>query len=58
MYSHSTLRFIYNSSIAEARMSSPARLFKKFRAAATNERIDLNFSWRASKNPLKKPYRI
>ena len=36
-------------------MSSPAKLFNKFRAAGTNERLDLTLFWRASEDPFKKP---
>ena len=36
-------------------MPSPARLFNGFRAASTNECLNLSLSWRASKNPLKRP---
>ena len=43
---------------SEARMPKSAKLFKRFRAAATNERLDLSLSWRASEDPLKKLYRI
>ena len=31
---------------SEARMPSPARLSKRFRAAGTNGRLDLSLSWR------------
>ena len=34
-------------------MQSPARLFNRFRAAATKGRLHRSLSWRASENPLK-----
>ena len=43
---------------SEARMPSPARLFKRFRSAGTNERLDLSLSWQASEDPLKRPYEM
>ena len=43
---------------SEARMPSLARLFKRFRATGTNERLDLSLTWRVSENPLKRPYKI
>ena len=33
-------------------MANPARLFKRFRAAGTNGRLDLSLFWRASEDPL------
>ena len=48
-YSAFHLWFVHS----EAQMSSPARLFKRFRAAGTNGRLDLNLSWRASEAHLK-----
>ena len=43
---------------SEARMPNPSRLFKRFRAADTNGRLDLILSWRASEDPLKRPHKI
>ena len=43
---------------SEARMPSPARLFKRFRSAGTNGRLDLSLSWQASEDPLKRPYEM
>ena len=34
------------------------RLSKRFRAADTNGRLDLNLTWRVSEDPLKRPYKI
>ena len=48
--------FVY--SVCKYRMPSPARLFKRFREAGTNESLDLNLSWRASEDPLKRPCKI
>ena len=48
------LRFVHS----EARMPSLARLSKGFRAAGTNERLDLSFTWRVFEDPLKRPYKI
>ena len=42
---------------SEARIPSLSTLFKRFRAAGTNGRLDLNLTWRVSEDPLKKPYR-
>ena len=53
-YSIFPLWFVHS----EARMPSPARLFKRFRAAGTNGRLDLSLSWRVSEDPLKRPYKI
>ena len=50
-YSAFHLRFVYS----KARMPSPARLFKRFCAAGTNGRLDLNLSWRASEGLLNRP---
>ena len=43
---------------SEARIPSPARLFKKFSAARTNGRLDFSLSWQATEDPRKRPYRI
>ena len=43
---------------SEARMPSLARLSKRFRAAGTNERLDLSLTWRVSEDPLKRLYKI
>ena len=43
---------------SEARMPNPARLFKRFRVAGTNGRLDLILSWRASENLLRRPYKV
>ena len=53
-YSAFHLWFVHS----EARMPSSARLFKRFRAAGTNGHLDLGLSWRASEDPLKRPYKI
>ena len=53
-YSAFHLWFVYS----EARMPSPARLFKRFRAAGTNVHLYLSLFWRASEDPLKRPYKI
>ena len=53
-YSTFNLWFVHS----EARMQSPARLSKRFRAAGANERLDLSLSWRASEDLLKRPYKI
>ena len=37
-------------------LNSPATLFKRFPAASTNKRLDRSLSWRASEDPLKRPY--
>ena len=42
---------------SEARLSSLARLSKRFRASG-NGRLDLSLTWRVSKDPLKRPYKI
>ena len=41
-----------------ARITSSARLSKRFHAAGTNGRLDLNLSWPASEEPLKKMCKI
>ena len=43
-YSAFHLWFVHS----EARMPSPARLSKRFRAAGTNGRLDLSLTWRVS----------
>ena len=43
---------------SEARMSSLARLPKRFRVADTNGRLDFSLTWRVSEDLLKRPYRI
>ena len=43
---------------SEVRMPCLTRLFERFHAAGTNGLLDLNFSWRASEDPLKRPYKI
>ena len=43
---------------SEARMPCPARLSKRFHSSSTNGRPDLSLSWRVSKDPLKRPYKI
>ena len=43
---------------SEGRMPSLARLSKRFRAAGTNGRLDLSFTWRVSEDPLKRSYKI
>ena len=48
------LKFVHS----EARMPNPAKLFKKFRAAGTNERLDIYLSWKAPEDLLKRPYKI
>ena len=53
-YSAFHLWFVHS----EARMPNPVRLSKRFHAAGTNERLDFSLSWRASKDPLKRPYKI
>ena len=35
-----------------------ARLFKRFRTAGTNGRINLSLTWRVSEDPPKRPYKI
>ena len=53
-YSVFYLWFIHS----EARMPSLARLFKRFRAAGTNGRLDLSLTWQVSEDPLNRPYKI
>ena len=53
-YSVFHLRFVHS----EARMPSLARLSKRFRAAGTNERLDLSLTWRVSEDPLNRPCKI
>ena len=53
-YSAFHLWFVHS----EARIPSPARLFKRFHAAGTNGCLDLNLSWQASEDPFKRPYKI
>ena len=50
-YSVFHLRFVYS----EARMPSPARPPKRFRAAGTNGRLDLSLTWRVSEDPFNRP---
>ena len=53
-YSAFHLWFVHS----EARKPSPARLCKRFCAIGTNGHLDLRLSWRASEDPLKRPYKI
>ena len=39
-------------------MPNLARLFKRFRAAGTNRRLDLSLTWRVSEDPLKRPLKV
>ena len=53
-YSAFHLWFVHS----EARIPSLERLFKRFRAAGTNGRLDLSLTWRVFEDPLKRPYKI
>ena len=43
---------------SEAQMQSPARLCERFCTASTTGHLDLSLSWQASKDPLKRLYKV
>ena len=54
MYYRNTSSFIY--SFSTLKCGCPTWLFKRFREADTNGRLDLSLSWRVSEDPFKKPH--